>query len=100
MTSTDQFTDADVANMDADELEDHAILVMSTIGTTHPPTVKAILLANDTIRWRLEANARELRVILTDCQAMRQALQDSLDDLKAAEDRESKALFGWDNLGL
>ena len=88
--SSHSFDNPDVQKLGDDDLEDYAIAVLNLLKAPAPATSKGIALANDTIRWWLEASARELRVLLKERQAMRESLSEGLEELKALGALEAK----------
>ena len=86
--------------MDDEEVQDFASAVQDSLIADTSPSMKGIALANDTIRWHLEANARELRVVLAEREAMKAALEQGEAELALAEAQEANrtalmSLVSW-----
>ena len=75
--------------MDDEEVQDYAGAVKDSLIAEVSSSTQGIALANDTIRWRLEANARELRVVLAEREAMKAALEQGEAELALAEAHEA-----------
>ena len=75
--------------MDDEEVQDYAGAVKDSLIADVSSSTQGIALANDTIRWRLEANARELRVVLAEREAMKAALEQGEAELALAEAHEA-----------
>ena len=79
----------DFTTMDNEEVQDFASAVQDSLIANTSPSTKGIALANNTIRWRLEANARELRVILAEQEVMKVALEQGEAELALAKAQEA-----------
>ena len=75
----------DFTAMDNEEVQDFASAIQDSLIANTSPSMKGIALANNTIRWRLEANTRELRVILAEREAMKAALEQGKAELALAK---------------
>lgn len=75
--------------MDDKEVQDFTSAIQDSLTADMSSSAKGIALANDTIHWHLEANAQELRVVLTKREAMKVALKQGKAKLALIEAQEA-----------
>ena len=79
----------DFTVMDDEEVQDFASAIQDSLIADMSPSTKGIALANDTICWRLEANAHKLWVVLAEWEVMRAALEQGEAKLALTEAQEA-----------
>ena len=80
----------DVEDMDDDDVSHYVLGLVESLKGTSGPTVKGLELANDTMRFRLEANAREMRSLIKERELMEDTLTNGEKELAVLKAEERK----------